>query len=205
MEMSIPPLSAGTAARRAGSFVRAEDRIPQLEKSFGDFWSWAYSDVLSNSNRSVFAEYLVACALGCLDRPRIEWDRCDLTWRGKLIEVKASAYVQSWHQKKLSTISFDIGAKRGWEAATNTSSPEPVRSADCYVFCLFTDRERETCVVTDPARWLFYVVSTETLERHLWPQKTTGLRAIERLAKPVTFDGLRNQVESVLAPLPAGA
>ena len=24
-----------------------------------DFWSWAYSDVLSNANRSVFAEFMV--------------------------------------------------------------------------------------------------------------------------------------------------
>jgi len=40
----------------------------------GDFWSWAYSDILSNRNRSIYAEFLVGSALGVLDKPRMEWD-----------------------------------------------------------------------------------------------------------------------------------
>jgi hypothetical protein len=37
--------------------------------TLGDFWSWAYSDVLSNRNRSVFAEFLVTAALDVRSRP----------------------------------------------------------------------------------------------------------------------------------------
>jgi len=45
---------------------------------------------------------------------------CDVTApSGLRIEVKTSAYVQSWKQSKLSAISFDIAPKRGWDAATN--------------------------------------------------------------------------------------
>lgn len=29
----------------------------------GDFWRWAYSDILSNRNRGIFAEFLVGAAL----------------------------------------------------------------------------------------------------------------------------------------------
>jgi hypothetical protein len=36
-----------------------------------DYWRWAYSDLLSNTNRAVFAEYLVGLALGVVDRPRV--------------------------------------------------------------------------------------------------------------------------------------
>ncbi len=39
----------------------------------GDFWSWAYSDLLSNANRGVFAEFIVAVALGVHEQPRLEW------------------------------------------------------------------------------------------------------------------------------------
>ena len=70
------------------------------EATVGDFWVWAYSDILSNRNRAVFAEFLVGTALGVVGSPRIEWDASDLTYHGNHIEVKASAYVQSWPQDK---------------------------------------------------------------------------------------------------------
>ncbi|MBC7812134.1 MAG: hypothetical protein H7175_13350, partial [Burkholderiales bacterium] len=74
----------------------------------GDFWAWAYSDILSNANRSVLAEFLVGAALGVLDKPRKEWDAVDLRYREKKIEVKSAAYLQSWQQKQLSIIRFDF-------------------------------------------------------------------------------------------------
>lgn len=40
--------------------------------TLGDFWSWAYSDLLSNGNRSVFAEFIVGIALGATATPRRE-------------------------------------------------------------------------------------------------------------------------------------
>lgn len=56
-----------------------------------DFWAWAYSDVLSNQNRAVFAEFLVGCALGVTrDGTRREWDYIDLNYGDKTIEVKAT-------------------------------------------------------------------------------------------------------------------
>ena len=104
--------------------------------TIGDFWSWAYSDILSNRNRSVFAEFLVASALGITDNPRIEWNAVDLRYQDISIEVKSAAYVQSWKQDKLSSIRFDISKKKSWDAETNQVSHESVRSADMYVFCL---------------------------------------------------------------------
>ena len=105
--------------------------------TLGDFWSWAYSDVLNNRNRSILAEFLVAAALGVLDEPRVEWDAVDLSYHDKRIEVKSAAYLQSWEQERLSVIRFDIARKRGWDAAANLSASKPTRSADAYVFCLY--------------------------------------------------------------------
>ena len=51
-------------------------------------------DVQSNGNRSVFAEFMVGKALGCLDQPRVEWDSVDLHYGEFGIEVKASAACQ---------------------------------------------------------------------------------------------------------------
>jgi len=111
--------------------------IGNTETCIRDFWSWAYSDILSNRNRSIFAEFIVGSALGVVDIPRTEWDYVDHHYNGKTIEVKSAAYVQRWMHVKLSTISFDIGKKTPWYAETNTWGTEPIRSANCYILCLY--------------------------------------------------------------------
>ena len=83
------------------------------DSTITNFWQWAYSDILSNRNRSIFAEYLVAKALNLDNTARIEWDSKDLSYKGINIEVKSSAYAQSWGQNKESKISFDIEKKKG--------------------------------------------------------------------------------------------
>ena len=61
------------------ALLDATDPITGLEQiTVGDFWRWAYSDLLSNRNRSIFAEYIVGVALGIVDNPRVEWDSVDL-------------------------------------------------------------------------------------------------------------------------------
>jgi len=152
--------------------------IPYL--TISDFWSWAYSDVLVNTNRSVFAEFLVGSALGVLDKPRIEWDAVDLHYNEKTIEVKCSAYIQSWDQKAYSTILFDIGKKIAWHADSNTYEKEPTRSADCYVFCLFKELVKDKANILDTNSWEFYVVSTKRINEGLKDQKSIGAEKAER-------------------------
>jgi hypothetical protein len=155
-----------------------------------------------NSSLSVFAEYLVGCALDAIESPRIEWYHYDVSYREKLIEVKASAYGQSWPQTRLSTISFDIRWRRGWDGETNSSCNGPASCADCYIFCLFVDRDlenRENCVMTDVKRWKFYVVAAADLNRCLGMQNWVALKSIEKIATSVTFDGIRGEVDGLIA------
>ncbi|SNX59124.1 hypothetical protein SAMN06296273_0566 [Nitrosomonas ureae] len=112
--------------------------------SENEFWTWAYSNFLSNAQRGVLAEYLVAKALGCTGTPRIEWDAYDLDAGEDLkVEVKSAAYLQAWNQKVLSPIRFDIAHKKAWHAKTNTYDVEATRSADVYVFCVFAAQDRD--------------------------------------------------------------
>lgn len=94
---------------------------PPTHISAPSFWQWAYSDHLSNANRGVLAEYIVGMAVGATEKPRVEWDKYDLVTPGGVsIEVKSSAYLQSWNNPKPSTIVFDIAPRTWWDAATNT-------------------------------------------------------------------------------------
>ena len=86
------------------------ERIPELDGvTVGDFWAWAYSDILENTAREIFAEYLVGNALGVVKGVRPSgWGTFDLRYGDRNIEVKSSSYLQSWHQTALSVIRFDV-------------------------------------------------------------------------------------------------
>ncbi len=183
-------------------FLDVEHEIPGASGlTVGAFWSWAYSDVLSNGNRAVFAEFLVGAALGCLDAPRIEWNAYDLLYCGRKIEVKASAYLQSWQQAKPSQITFDVGVKYGWDAAANVMSDVPLRSADCYVFCLYIETEDHASArVLDTSRWQFFVLSTPKMNANV-RTKRMSLKTLQSLTVPVEYGRVRQQVDAMLPPL----
>jgi hypothetical protein len=66
------------------------------------FWQWACSDLCSNLLRGMAGEFLVAQAVGCAHGTRTEWDALDvITASGIKVEVKTSAYIQTWKQAKL--------------------------------------------------------------------------------------------------------
>ncbi len=148
--------------------------------SLPSFLQWAYSDLLSNANRGVLAEYIVGLAVGVTEKPRVEWDRYDLvTSEGVSIEVKSSAYLQSWAQQKPSTIAFDIAPKTGWDAATNTSSTTRERSADVYVFCVFEELDRDKANPLDLSQWFFLVCTTAQLNAWFGEQRSVRLGILE--------------------------
>ena len=146
-----------------------------------DFWKWAFSDFMSNALRGVLAEYIVATAVGCVS-PRTEWDAYDLVTEDDLkIEVKSSAYLQAWEQKKHSAIRFDIAPKKSWDAKTNTASAEAVRSAGIYVFCVFSETNRSIAAPLNLDQWFFLVCSTRLINERLGAQKSVGIETLEQL------------------------
>lgn len=182
-------------------FRRSDERIPGLDGcTMVDFWRWAMSDILSNGNRSVFAEFLVGTALGCLQGPRVEWDAVDLRYGGHKIEVKASGYCQSWHQIQPSAIKFSIGKARVWNPSTGKYGTVPTRPADVYVFCLHgeKDKSKATVNVLDPDMWEFYVVPTQTLDREFGDQKTISLKSVQRVGVRCACEQLKAAVDSGL-------
>ena len=87
------------------------------------------------------AEFLVARALGASQSTRAAWDNYDvLSPTGIRIEVKSSAYLQSWSQRRLSSLRFTglsgltweakqgWGGKREYRAASLSSRSRPVAS-----------------------------------------------------------------------------
>lgn len=150
-----------------------------------DYWRWSGSELLGNTTRGILAEFLVAAALGLHKRPRAEWGGYDLRMEsGTTIEVKSSAYVQSWKQEKYFPIKFTI-APRFWswdpETGKSTGGNVKQRWADMYVFCVFTKKEPPFNPL-DTAAWDFYVLPTKVLDQECSEQKTIRLSSLEKLS-----------------------
>jgi hypothetical protein len=175
-----------------------EEVIPMVGVTVGDFWAWAYSDLLNNTDRAVFAEFLVGTALGVTDVPRVPWDSLDLRYRGKKIEVKASSYVQSWRREGASRISFDMKESYPYDPRTDTWGQRKIRSSDCYVFCIYAETDRSRANVLEVNRWEFYVLSTEKINRDLGSQKSAALSTIKSVVEAVGYSQLKGSVDLIL-------
>lgn len=162
------------------------------------FWQWSGSDLLSNALRGKLGEFLVACDLGVSDGIRNEWDSFDLrTKAGARVEVKTSAYLQSWHQERLSKVSFGIAPTYAWEGSTNRFSTERKRHADVYVFCLLAHKDKKTVEPLNVSQWEFFVLPTRLLNEAFGSQKTITLSSLKKLNPiQVEFGSILSAVDS---------
>jgi len=152
-----------------------------LDFTIEDFWKWNQSDLVENRNRGILAEYIVKQALQIDSITRLEWDSFDfITEESLKIEVKSSAYIQSWNQKKKSSIRFDIEPKSHIQE-DNTYSTEKLRNSDLYIFCFLHHEEQCTINPTDLSQWTFFLVTTNELNQKLPYQKSISISTIEML------------------------
>ncbi len=164
-----------------------------------DFWRWSASDLLSNATRGRFAEFIIAMALGIpLDEVRDEWGAFDLlTPEGIKVEVKSSGYIQSWFQKKPTTITYGVPKTRAWNPDTNLQDTEARRQADVYVFALLMHLDHTTIDPLNVKQWVFFVLPTAALDQRERSQHSITLKSLETLSEGgVPYEELRAKVLS---------
>ena len=171
----------------------------KLPQTLLDYWRWSGSDLVSNAQRGILTEFLVGSALQMTDQVHREWDAYDVrTPSGLTVEVKNSAYIQSWSQTDYSTISFDIAPKQSWDAKEDTIDSVSRRSADVYVFSLLAHRDQNSIDPLNVNQWKFYVLATSVIDERCGEQKTIRLNPLKAL-KPEEprYASLRETVERV--------
>ena len=165
--------------------------------TLNEFWSWAYSDLMGNAERGVLAEFIVACALGIKNTIRIPWDKYDLiTKEGIAVEVKASGYLQTWHQKDLSKIGFTIRPTHSWESETNSYDNNSKRQSDIYVFCVHKHTDQDTANPLIISQWDFYIMPTVLLNEKFSKQKSASLSSLMKAgAEKCEFKDLYSKIK----------
>ncbi len=171
-----------------------------------DFWIWAYSDMLDNTVRNAFAEFIVGFILGRLSNPRPGQESFGFVYREKLVTIKAASYTQNKEQKKKSKINFDIAVRKNHKHLLDDfNREEAVRPSHCYVFCLFTydnfhDKDAARNALLDIDWWRFYVIPTQLLDKLLPDNKTVGVTWLENHCEggPVTYKQLKQRIDYAL-------
>ena len=161
------------------------------------FWQWAASDLTGNALRGLLAEYIVATALGRANGMRTEWDAFDiLSEKGRKVEVKSAAHIQSWKQKAPSLIRFNIRPTQGWNAANSEYSQESKRQADVYVFAVLAHADQPSIDPLNLDQWVFYVLRASKLNE-LGAQKSIALSRLRKLAPiEASYEQIAAAVES---------
>lgn len=160
------------------------DDMP-IGKLLGDFWSWNSSSLLSNL-RGALAEFIVATAL------ELDDDICrkcggpyDLeTSTGLKLDVKSSAYLNSWEADQIFNIQFNITpATLDIKADSNGASKH--RSNVC-VFCVYAGKtEEDTPLLLD--QWEFYVIPTSKINQKYCDRSSISLNSLLSL-DPIKTD-----------------
>jgi len=152
----------------------------ELNHKISDFWSWSQSDLIGNTTRGILAEFIVKSALEIKSEVRNEWYEYDLiTENGIKIEVKSSAYLQTWAQKKFSKIIFNMAPTKTLNK-NNIYSGESIRRADIYIFCLLKHKIQKTLNPMDLNQWIFFLIKTDILDKVFGNQKMLSLSVLEK-------------------------
>lgn len=189
---ALPPLNT---TRKTGQEPITNDG-KEIGTNLLDFWQWSFSDIVNNTTRGVLAEFIVASALGIQkDNLRRDWTDYDLISEdGITIEVKSAAYIQSWHQKDYSKISFGIAPSRSWNPDGEDEKGEPKRSADLYVFCLLKERDQAKINPLELEQWEFYVVPTVILNSELIRQRSLSIKTLTKITQRVNYANLKPEI-----------
>lgn len=175
------------------------DKGIETKHSLIDFWRWSVSDLMSNATRGILAEFIVGTAVGIESMGlRDEWDAFDLiTNEGIKIEVKSSAYIQCWGQKKHSTISFSIKKSRFWDSENNNHISEYKRHADIYVFCHLKHTDQETIDPMKMEQWDFYILPTHRLDSYERSQSSITLNSLRKLTDPKSYSEIKSEIGAI--------
>ena len=167
-----------------------------------DFWHFAFGDLLDNTYRGHLAEFIVAKALGLnTEEHREDWSEYDILYEKTRLEIKSSAYIQSWNldNDRYSQIQFSIAPAHKFDSNIGNYLGDKLRHSDFYIFCLYAEQNKNAYDILDLSKWFFYVLPTSTLNEKCTTQRTISMSALTKLnAVKCGFDDLKNLLNEMI-------
>jgi hypothetical protein len=176
-----------------------------------DFLMWGYSDLSEDVVKGVFAEWLVAHILGIPSKCRFLAGNSDILHATcPRIEVKSSAYWQSWklwnedgtpRDRSKYPIRGDSEITFGGLQAKDVIKPgesiEATYKSEIYVFCFQREKDPDNWNAMDLDQWEFYLLPVSRLKE--LKCKSISLKKLKTLrAGPLDASGLAIQFQSLM-------
>lgn len=192
---------------------------PRLQNAtLSDFWRWAFSDLCDDDIKGFFAEWLVHKLLGIESRRRVSWANNDVvTPEGISIEVKSTAYWQSWkvideHGNPLdkpkreppheSKIRFGGLTARDSTDVVDMGSERQLKS-DLYVFMFQHEKDIARWNAMDLSQWEFYVLRANHLSQ-LVTGRTISLSKLRSVQKPLNAEEFVSSASHLMKSMERG-
>lgn len=161
-----------------------------------DFWKWAFSDLLLDTTRGKFAEFLVAWLIGEGGHSPPITTEYDVEGKdGLRIEVKSTAYRQRW----LSTTDRNTAPAFSGFKRYRYVDRRPVGKrdylADVYVLALLAETDQGRVDPTNLAQWEFFVLSKEELRKASGDKGALSLTRVRAAVSPCRAQELASRIE----------
>jgi hypothetical protein len=182
-----------------------------------DFWRWAFSDLLEDTLKGLYTEWMVGHLLGLPMRHggRPGYGNYDLsTASGIRIEVKSSAYWQSWKLRRedgtprpadeierwrpTAATQVRFSNLRARDAVDRTKQASAYKS-DLYVFCFQCELDPLGWNALDLAQWEFHLLGRSELEA--LGVSSLSLKKLRMLTPRLTARDLQREGRKRLAEL----
>jgi len=164
-----------------------------------DYWRFQFSNIWDLYEE--VAEFIVNKALGI----EVPFNKngstlYDIAYKGKRVEVKATAYYHPWRKEGEYSNSrvFSIAETIGQH---NEKGTFPVRHNDVYVFCLNTGKNQMDADPFEMSHWEFFVVPTSIIDEKCGHNKSISLgrlRVITPEEGKVPYRKLKAAIETAL-------
>ena len=179
--------------------LRGDEQFTGVDATVIDFWRWAFSDLRDNTTRGILAEFLVSKAVGDAREMRIGWGNFDaLAPDGSKIEVKCSAFLQSWTLQRLSELRFGRLRAREFDADRNELSADVRVRADVFVFAVQAQQDPASYDMLDIGHWEFWVASADAVREST--VRTVGIGWVRQHARgPLAYSQLADAIHAAVA------
>jgi hypothetical protein len=215
-----PPVNASVRRQMTNMRVQPTDSLngsPALAKaSVLDFWRWAFSDLSDDDIKGFFAKWLVHKLLGVPSERRVSWANSDLiTARGIRIEVKSTAYWQSWKylgedglplpQPKHLPAENDSKIRFSGLKARDSTAPDSTNTKEfkshLYIFAFQHEKSLDKWNALDLTQWEFFLVPVQALRALRWG--SISLPTLRHRFGALTAEDLASRGRAAIAALEA--
>lgn len=162
---------------------------------------WKYHFCNRFNMQEYFAEFLVAKALGVDEASNSDyWSLCDVMYKGKRIEVKASSYYHAFKEYLNTPISpiRVFGITKAYSKYKDKNSTFE-RQNDIYVFCLNIGETAEESDPLNLKNWEFYIIPTAYINEVCGDAKTISIQKIKKLGfEGVSYFSIKGIIDQII-------